>query len=113
RDRPHRDAEIPGDPRRAPPRRLARQGESLLRVQQGRRAVELVAGLSRTDDPPAGLNGRSHQSPRLHERFRDMAISTQLTPATTSASLTEVEYGSPIHNRITGWLVREARLLDH
>lgn len=25
----------------------------------------------------------------------------------------EVPYGSPVHNAITGWLIREARLLDH
>ncbi len=25
----------------------------------------------------------------------------------------EVAYGSPVHNAITGWLIREARLLDH
>lgn len=42
-----------------------------------------------------------------------MSISTQMTPTTDSISLTEVEYGSTIHNQVTGWLIREARLLDH
>ncbi|MBB3983087.1 3-phenylpropionate/cinnamic acid dioxygenase small subunit [Sphingobium fontiphilum] len=42
-----------------------------------------------------------------------MSISTQITPETSSAVLTEVDYGSPIHDRITGWYIREARLLDH
>lgn len=42
-----------------------------------------------------------------------MAISTELTPATQSTSLTEIPYGSAVHDQITGWLIREARLLDH
>ncbi|MDB5687670.1 MAG: dioxygenase DitA oxygenase component small subunit [Rhizorhabdus sp.] len=42
-----------------------------------------------------------------------MSISTELKPASASATLNEVAYGSAIHNQITGWLIREARLLDH
>ncbi len=42
-----------------------------------------------------------------------MSISTEMQPASTSTTLTEVDYGSAIHNRITGWMIREARLLDH
>lgn len=42
-----------------------------------------------------------------------MSISTELTPESPSAVLTEVPYGSAVHNSITGWLIQEARLLDH
>ncbi|MFX8891419.1 aromatic-ring-hydroxylating dioxygenase subunit beta, partial [Acinetobacter baumannii] len=33
--------------------------------------------------------------------------------ATTSTTLTEVPYGSEVYNQIMGWMIREARLLDH
>lgn len=42
-----------------------------------------------------------------------MSISTELKPSTTSTRLTEVECGAPIFNKIMGWYIREARLLDH
>lgn len=42
-----------------------------------------------------------------------MSISTELKPATTSTTLTEVPYGSEVYNQIMGWMIREARLLDH
>ena len=42
-----------------------------------------------------------------------MSISTTLRPAAASGALTEIPYGSPVHDRITSWLIREARLLDH
>lgn len=42
-----------------------------------------------------------------------MSISIEMKPSTTSTTLIEVPYGSEVYNQIMGWMIREARLLDH
>ncbi len=42
-----------------------------------------------------------------------MSISIEMKPSTSSSTLTEVAYGSEVYNQIMGWMIREARLLDH